>query len=137
MPEIQRLLETALYVDDLERSREFYQAVLGLDPMMESERMVAFDAGAATVFLVFQRGSTSDPLDVEGGRIPPHGSRGPSHFAFAIAERELDAWRRHLSSLGIPLESEVRWPMGGTSLYFRDPDGHSVELVTPGIWPVY
>ena len=26
---------------------------------------------------------------------------------------------------------------GGSSLYVRDPDGRSVELATPGIWPNY
>jgi catechol 2,3-dioxygenase-like lactoylglutathione lyase family enzyme len=31
----------------------------------------------------------------------------------------------------------VQWEGGGTSLYFRDPDGRSVELATPGIWPTY
>lgn len=137
MPAIRRVLETALYVDDMERAREFYQGILGLEPLMESDRLVAFDAGGATVLLVFQQGGTSEPLDVEGGRIPPHGCRGHTHFAFAIAEEELDAWRRHLPSRGVHIESEVRWPRGGTSLYLRDPDGHSVELVTPGIWTVY
>ncbi|HWQ03343.1 MAG TPA: glyoxalase, partial [Candidatus Nitrosotenuis sp.] len=27
--------------------------------------------------------------------------------------------------------------LGGRSIYFRDPDGHSLELVTPGVWPNY
>lgn len=26
---------------------------------------------------------------------------------------------------------------GGESVYVRDPDGHSVELVTPGLWAIY
>jgi hypothetical protein len=31
----------------------------------------------------------------------------------------------------------VVWPEGSTSIYFRDPDGHLLELVTPGLWPNY
>jgi catechol 2,3-dioxygenase-like lactoylglutathione lyase family enzyme len=31
----------------------------------------------------------------------------------------------------------VGWPRGGRSVYFRDPDGHSVELATPGLWETY
>jgi catechol 2,3-dioxygenase-like lactoylglutathione lyase family enzyme len=31
----------------------------------------------------------------------------------------------------------MAWPRGGTSLYFRDPDGHLVELATPGLWSIY
>jgi len=31
----------------------------------------------------------------------------------------------------------VKWPRGGTSLYFRDPAGHLVELATPGLWSTY
>jgi catechol 2,3-dioxygenase-like lactoylglutathione lyase family enzyme len=59
------------------------------------------------------------------------------HLAFAVAADALDAWRRHLEGSGVPVESTVGWPRGGTSLYVRDPDGHSVELVTPGLWAIY
>jgi catechol 2,3-dioxygenase-like lactoylglutathione lyase family enzyme len=37
--------------------------------------------------------------------------------------------------LGIAIESRITWARGGTSLYFRDPDGHSLEVATPGLWP--
>lgn len=41
---------------------------------------------------------------------------------------------------GVALESQVHCgddrPQGD-SLYFRDPDGHLVELITPGCWPIY
>ena len=33
----------------------------------------------------------------------------------------------------IPIESEVVWPRG-RSLYFRDPEGNSVELAIPALW---
>ena len=37
----------------------------------------------------------------------------------------------------IEIESRVTWPGGGTSLYFRDPEGHLLELLTPGVWQIY
>jgi hypothetical protein len=27
--------------------------------------------------------------------------------------------------------------LGGASLYSRDPDGHLLELITPGCWAIY
>jgi len=42
-----------------------------------------------------------------------------------------------LAELGIAIESRVQWERGGSSIYFRDPDGRSVELATPGLWPCY
>ena len=50
---------------------------------------------------------------------------------------ELGAWERHLAALGIPVESRVIQSFGGTSLYFRDPDGHSLEVAVPGLWATY
>jgi catechol 2,3-dioxygenase-like lactoylglutathione lyase family enzyme len=28
----------------------------------------------------------------------------------------------------------MNWPGGARSLYFRDPDEHLVEFITPGFW---
>ena len=137
MPRIRRVLETSLYVDDLARAEAFYHDVLGLDTLSSSERYVALDAGEATVLLLFRRGATRDGLEFSGGRIPAHDAHGPAHAALAVDEDDLPAWRRRLADREVAIESEVRWPSGGTSLYFRDPDGHSVEVVTPGVWPTY
>ena len=35
------------------------------------------------------------------------------------------------------LEGRTEWPRGGVSVYFRDPDGHLLELATPGLWEGY
>jgi catechol 2,3-dioxygenase-like lactoylglutathione lyase family enzyme len=42
-----------------------------------------------------------------------------------------------LQERGIAIESAVDWPRGGRSLYFRDPDRHLLELITPGCWSIY
>jgi catechol 2,3-dioxygenase-like lactoylglutathione lyase family enzyme len=66
--------------------------------------------------------------------LPAHGASGSGHVAFGIKAEELAAWRERLQSKGVAIEQEVEWPRGGKSVYFRDPAGNSVELVTPGVW---
>jgi catechol 2,3-dioxygenase-like lactoylglutathione lyase family enzyme len=133
---VRRVLETALDCDDLPRSAAFYIALLDATPMLESERLVAIDAGEGTVLLLFQRGAAA-ALDTPGGVIPGHESGGPGHLAFAIDAATFESWEARLAALGIAVESRVRWDRGGLSLYFRDPDNRSVELATPGLWPSY
>ena len=133
-PRIAGLLETALYVDDMARSVAFFHDVLGLAPMIASDRLTAFDAGHGGVLLVFARGQSVDDVATPGGVIPGHDGRGPLHMAFAIAAEAIDAWRDHLAANGVAVTHEVTWRAGGRSLYFNDPDGHVLELATPGLW---
>ncbi len=61
------------------------------------------------------------------------------HQAAQVLEWESDVerWERWLREQDIEVESELEWEKGGRSLYFRDPDGHLLELVTPGVWQTY
>jgi catechol 2,3-dioxygenase-like lactoylglutathione lyase family enzyme len=72
-----------------------------------------------------------------GGTIPPHDGSGPLHIAFAISAGELAGWEERLQANDIPIEGRTEWPRGGISIYFRDPDGHLLELATPGLWATY
>ena len=132
-----RVLETAVYCDDLARTTAFYIDVLAAEPMFAAERVVAFDAGEGTVLLLFQRGASDRAIETPGGLVPGHGSTGPAHLAFAIDRGDLAGWLERLDALHVPIESRVDWPRGGHSIYFRDPDGRSVELATPGTWASY
>jgi catechol 2,3-dioxygenase-like lactoylglutathione lyase family enzyme len=127
---INAVVETALYVDDLQATKAFYGTVLGL-PVIGKEpgRHVFFQVGEASVLLAFQAETT-----LKGDLLPPHGATGPGHFALGIEAESFDAWRNLLQGHGVSIEKEVEWPRGGKSLYFRDPAGNSVELVTPGVW---
>ncbi|MGH7546925.1 MAG: VOC family protein [Gemmatimonadales bacterium] len=128
------VLETALYVADIARATEFYQSLFGFPRLGGDARFTALEVPGRQVLLLFRRGESTEPIRLPGGAIPPHDGAGQLHFALAIPEPELDRWEARLASRGIPIESRVHWPRGGTSIYFRDPDGHLVELATPGLW---
>jgi catechol 2,3-dioxygenase-like lactoylglutathione lyase family enzyme len=134
IPRVRRILETALDCEDLPRTAAFYRNLLGVTPMLDTDRLVVLDIGEGTLLLLFQQGN-AQPLETPGGLIPGHTAGGPGHFAFAIDASELSSWEARLAGLGVATESRVKWDRGGTSLYFRDPDGRSVELATPGVWP--
>jgi len=127
---IKAVVETAIYVDDLRAAETFYGTVLGLSVIgKEPDRHVFFQAGEASVLLAFRAEAT-----LKGDQLPPHGARGPGHFALGVEAESFDAWRKLLEGHGVSIEKEVEWPRGGRSLYVRDPAGNSVELVTPGVW---
>ena len=134
LPPALRVVETSLYFDDVPAAMAFYRDMLGLRVMSESARLVAMDAGGGTVLLLFHRGETASGFHSPQSWIPPHDGVGPLHVALGVAADQLDAWDYWLTSRGVAIESRVTWSRGGRSLYFRDPAGHSVELVTPGTW---
>jgi catechol 2,3-dioxygenase-like lactoylglutathione lyase family enzyme len=137
VPKLDGVLETALYTDDLGRAAQFYEGVLGLPVLTSDQRFRAYDAGRRSVLLVFQRGATLETVTMPGGTIPPHDGHGPLHIAFAISADDLAAWERRLEAHGIAIEGRTDWRRGGHSIYFRDPDGHLLELATPGLWATY
>lgn len=145
MTTISRLLEIALYVEDLDRSVRFYREVLDFTPIVGSTLesdipnpvLRPLEVPGGQVLLLFAKGSTVKTAVFSGGTIPPHDGSGRLHLAFAIAATELEAWRQRLHDHEIAIEGEMVWPRGGTSLYFRDPDGHLLELATPRIWSIY
>ncbi len=137
MPKLDGVLETSIYTGDMDRARRFYEEIMGLKPMFSDSRLTAYGVGPRSVLLVFQRGDSANPATLPGGVIPGHDGSGPLHFAFAIAASELEAWEERLRENGIPIEGRMSWPRGGKSTYFRDPDGHVLELATPGLWENY
>ena len=137
MPTLSGVIETALYVDDLEQARLFYEDILGLSRLTGDARFLAFDVGGRSVLLLFRRGATLETVHLPGGTIPPHDGSGPIHVAFSVAADDLAAWEARLGEQGVAIEGRTDWPRGGRSIYFRDPDNHLLELVTPGVWAIY
>lgn len=136
-PPIQRLLETAFYAADKAKSVAFYQTVFGFETIFDEERLTALNVLNPNVLLLFAQGQSSGVNATPGGIIPPHDCYGRSHLTFGIEEAELSAWREHLAAHNVAIESEVRSVNGGYSLYFRDPDGHLLEVGTRGLWTIY
>jgi catechol 2,3-dioxygenase-like lactoylglutathione lyase family enzyme len=137
MPEVTGVVETCLYVEDLERAARFYEDLCQFKRLTGDERFCALSVADRNVLLLFRRGATLESIPTPGGTIPPHDGAGQLHVAFAIPAAAEADWLRRLAQRGIAIESTVDWPRGGRSLYFRDPDGHLVELITPGCWSIY
>lgn len=137
VPRVSHVLETALYVDELDRSQSFYERVMGFEVFLRDTRMAALGVPGGGVLLLFRKGGSVEASETPFGVIPGHDGAGRLHLAFAIPRGELGAWEAHLGGVGVAVESRVTWARGGTSLYFRDPDGHAVEVATPGLWPNY
>jgi catechol 2,3-dioxygenase-like lactoylglutathione lyase family enzyme len=130
-----RVLESCLSATDLDAAERFYTQVIGLQKhAREDGRHVFFRCGDQMV-LIFNPAHTSTvATTIAGAPVPLHGTQGAGHLAFAVREDEIQAWRAHLKRQNVPLESEVHWPQGGTSLYVRDPAGNSIELAAAEIW---
>src|SRR5574342_513752 len=107
MPKLDRVIETSLYVDDLERAARFYGDVLGLKELTSDARFRAYDVGGRSVLLLFRRGVTLETVRMPGGTIPPHDGHGPLHMAFAVAADALPQWEERLRERGIAIEGRT------------------------------
>jgi catechol-2,3-dioxygenase len=131
-PQVNGILETSLYVESAARSAEFYRRVFGFEPLESGEplndetRLCPMRAGDRSVLLLFKKGATPDT-----------DAAGAIHIAFGIARSDLSKWEQWLAELGISIELRKTWQYGAEALYFRDPDGHLLEVVTPGVWNIY
>lgn len=126
------ILETCLYVDDLEAAEEFYTRVLGLEVhSRQAERHVFFHCGARMLLLFNPAESRHSESD-----FPVHGASGAGHVCFAVPDAEIPAWQQHLADCGVEIEMIHQWSTGGHSVYFRDPAGNSLEVASPRIWRI-
>ena len=132
---INKVVETCVYSSDLESMKKFYVGILGLSVIQEEEDKLIFLKAGKSVLLIF------DPLrtSLNNDKLPTHGAMTPPssiHFAMEIEEQEYQPCKELLARNDIVIEKEVKWNSNTKSLYFRDPSGNLVELITRGGWPV-
>jgi catechol 2,3-dioxygenase-like lactoylglutathione lyase family enzyme len=124
------ILETVLYVEDIDRAERFYRDVMALPQIgKQPGRHVFFRVGSG-VLLLFNAPATRRTKS-----LPPHGAHGEIHVCFTVHPAEYEPWKARIRTEGIAIEQETAWPRGH-SFYFRDPDGNLLELADSDIWPV-
>ncbi|MFK7805379.1 MAG: VOC family protein [Anaerolineae bacterium] len=126
-----KILETALYVDDLDAAKAFYTQLLGFRLYSEEPGRHLFLAGADAMLLLFNAEVTAHEVD---GMVPSHGAIGPGHVAFQIEPGEIAAYEQLLEFHQVEIEKRVTFGNGITSIYFRDPAGNSLEFATRALW---
>jgi catechol-2,3-dioxygenase len=124
MPRAVRSLgEVALRVNDLELMRDFYESVVGLEPMRQFPGIAFFRLGEGygghtTILALFDRDAEVGPerttLD---------------HFAFTIDIADYESEKRRLERAGLRVRPVVFEWVGWRSLFFQDPEGNLVEFV--------
>ncbi len=125
MAEIVGVAEAVMYVSDLDRATQFYGRVLGLPLTTSFNEARFFQTGKDSTLILF---------DAEGIRnrksvIPSHGAEGAGHVALAVPAEEMASWRQQLIAHNVVIKHEQAWSHSTNSLYFRDTDGNSLELI--------
>lgn len=126
-----KLVHAALWTDDLERSRVFYETYFG---GTDNGKYVNPKKGFASYFLTFQGGAALEIMqrsDVSD-RIPTGKEYiGLAHLAFSVGTRaDVEAMIERLRKDGYPITGEPR--LTGDGFYegaFLDPDGNRVEVI--------
>src|SRR5436305_12655762 len=107
VPETRGILESSLYVEDVQASRRFYEKIFGFRLISDfGGRGCAMQMGERQVLLLFKkRGS----LDITS----PHDGDGELHIAFAIPEAAVEKWEAWLAENGIAVEERKEGERGG------------------------
>ena len=120
---------TAISVVDLERSREFYERVLGLKVSPREHQKPGaeyfLDCGTSLIGLIQGEPNGEKHLLQDAGL-------GGNHVGFRVATKDFDAaveeLKRQKVHITFTKKREKSW-----SCYFLDPDGNKLEITA---WPL-
>jgi catechol 2,3-dioxygenase-like lactoylglutathione lyase family enzyme len=120
MIKINRLMHTGLIITNLEKSRAFYEGLLGFKPNPDRPNFgfegVWYDVGANQVHLMVVPNPYTEVVH------PEHGGRD-IHIAFSVDH--VEQVRAELEKAGIPYSMSKS---GRAALFCRDPDGNALEF---------
>ena len=117
-----QLNHTIVRCSDKVASARFYTDILGLPEPSSYGPFVVVQA---------DNGVSLDFAD-------DHGEAHPQHYAFLVSEGEFDAIHARIRARGLTwwadpshrIEGEINTNDGGRGLYWDDPDGHVLEIIT-------
>ncbi|MGC5343563.1 VOC family protein [Streptomyces sp. DT24] len=117
------LNHTIVHARDNRESAEFFAEMMGLEIAGEWGPFVAVELG---------NGVTLDFAAIPADRITPQ------HYAFLVSEEEFDAAYARIKERGVEHYADphrqypdaINHNDGGRGVYFMDPVGHSLELIT-------
>ena len=121
MLKTQGMLHFSLAVTDLDRSRKFYEGVLGLKVIEQSPRMVFLQTGDD--YLILAKGN--EPLKFDSSKSTP------VHHAFRVKADEFESSIEDLRKNGVEvfnIENRNEGVFWGPQAYFLDPDGNKLEI---------
>jgi catechol 2,3-dioxygenase-like lactoylglutathione lyase family enzyme len=104
-----------LHVNDVERAKKFYADVLGMTVYRENERQAFLHAGQQGVALFKKQGDTSF---TSGNDL--------NHLALNVASGTYETLKAELEKHGVAVTGR---PGEDRCIYFRDPDGHRLQLM--------
>lgn len=124
---IRALGEVNLRAKNLRKMTDFYENVLGLEPIFKNRKHV---------FLKVANGYQGHPQVValfdsryEGGAAPDTTRTTLHHIAFSISKNDFKSERARLKKVGVKVNVQLHREPHWRSMYFRDPEGNQLELV--------
>lgn len=120
---LKRVDHLSLYVRSAERAEAFYREVLGFALHRRLPHQVLVQLGETVIALM--EDAERAPASAEAIDSP----LGRAHVAFLAGDRTLDDALDAFRARGVPTHGPVDWG-DHRCLYFLDPDGNLLELVT-------
>ena len=119
-----------IYVEDQDRSREFYEAVLGAKPILDVPGMTEFRLTDSSSFGIMLKQGIAGLL---GDEVPhPQTGNGiPRCELYLLVTDPAARYNRLLEAGGKGISSPKPRPWGDLAAYGADPDGHVVAFASP------